>query len=141
MKRERGFSLIEILIVVTVLGVIAAIAIPGLRRARQSAHSAAAVQGLRTITTAQILYREKYRIYGTLAQLAPEGTLDPALASGDKSRYFFTIALLSGGANFNSNATPQEEPARMKHFFVDDTCVIRFNEGAPADASSPPIPK
>jgi prepilin-type N-terminal cleavage/methylation domain-containing protein len=141
MKREKGFTLIEILIVVAILGIIAAIAIPALRRARQSAHAAAAVQALRTVTTAQILYERKYKTYGTLAQLAPEGTLDPSLATGNKSSYLFTIAVAVGGKNFTCNADPQEEPAKMKHYFVDDTCVIRVATGAVATVASPPIPE
>lgn len=141
MKKQKGFTLIEILIVVAILGIIAAIAIPALKRARQSAHAAAAVQAMRTVTTAQILYERKYKSYGTLAQLAPEGTLDPSLASGNKSSYTFTIAILGGGTSFTCNADPQEEPAKLKHYFVNDTCVIRVNTGAAATAASPPIPE
>ncbi|HET9531746.1 MAG TPA: prepilin-type N-terminal cleavage/methylation domain-containing protein [Blastocatellia bacterium] len=56
MRREGGFSVIELLIVVAILGVIAAIAIPGLRRARNNAQMGSAIQSLRMITTAQHLY-------------------------------------------------------------------------------------
>lgn len=141
MKREKGFTLIEILIVVAIIGVIAALAIPGLKKARQSAQAAGAVQALRTLTTAQILYRLKYKVYGSLALLAPEGTLDPALAAGRRNHYLFTLTLGAGMNSFSCTATPEDEPTKMKHYFVDETGVIRVNDGAPADATSPPIPR
>ena len=83
-KNERGFSILELLVVVAVVSLIAAMAIPNLKKARQSASSASAVQSLRTLTTAEQMYRQKYQVYGTLSQLAPEGTLDTTLGSGSK---------------------------------------------------------
>jgi type IV pilus assembly protein PilA len=141
MKREQGFSIIELLIVVAIVSLIAAIAIPNLRKARQGANSASAVQSLRTITTAQILYERKTKEYGTLAQLAPEGTLDGHLASGNKSNYSFVITVSADKKHFTCAATPIEEVSEMTHFFVDDSTVIRFNLGSPATVSSPPIPR
>jgi type IV pilus assembly protein PilA len=65
MKREQGFSLIELLVVFTIIGVIAALAIPNLRKARQYSEAASAVQSLRTITTAEHLFIKSYKRYGT----------------------------------------------------------------------------
>lgn len=147
MQKEQGFSMLELLIVVAVITLIAAIAIPNLRSARQTANAASAVQSLRTITTAQELYKTKYSDYGTLAQLAPEGTLDPQLGAGMKSNYIFTVNVLTPTSpseppdQFEATATPLESPAQYTYYFVDHTSVIRFNVGAPATASSPPIPK
>ena len=145
MKKEQGFSLVELLIVVVIIGVIMAIAVPGLQRARQYAHSGSAIQSLRTITTAENLYERRFKVYATLIDLAPEGTVDPGLASGDKSAYSFAITLtldVNGKAtHFKANANPQFDPAKAVYFFTDDTAVIRFNEGAPADANSAPIPR
>jgi prepilin-type N-terminal cleavage/methylation domain-containing protein len=141
MRREQGFSLIELLIVVVIIGVIAAIAIPALQRARRYAQSGSAIQSLRTITTAENLYERRYRAYATLADLAPEGTIDIPLQNGSKSGYTFTVTLRVGAKHFTSNADPQADPATGLHFFVDDTAVIRYNEGAPADATSSPIPR
>lgn len=142
MKNERGFTMIELLIVVAVVCLIAAMAIPNLKKARQSACSASAIQSLRTLTTAEQMYRQKYQIYGTLSDLAPEGTLDSVLGSGTKSLYQFTVEVVgSDSLHYRMNATPIEDVSTLSHYFTDDSAVIRFNSGAPADATSPPIPR
>ena len=149
MRNEHGFSLIELLIVVAIIGIIASLAIPGLQRARRYAQSGSAIQSLRTITTAENLYERTHKVYATLADLAPEGTLDPNLAVGSKSGYTFTITLgldatdIANGKliTFKANANPEVDPATGTYFYVDETAVIRFEEGAPADGTSPPIPR
>jgi type IV pilus assembly protein PilA len=141
MQKERGFSMIELLIVVTIISLLAAIAIPNLRRARQSANAASAVQSLRTITTAEHLYKQRTKRYGTLVQLAPEGTLDSSLGAGNKSSYLFDITVSADFEHFTSGATPMEEPLQLTHYFVNETAVIRYNLGAPADVTSSPIPR
>src|SRR6185503_16103930 len=145
MRKEDGFSMIELLIVVTIITLIAAIAIPNLRKARQSANKASCIQSLRTITTAEHLYKQKYQQYGTLAQLAPEGTLDNSLGVGNKASYSFAISVTTDPpgtdfVHFKINATPFEDPT-LPHFYVDETAVIRYVDGAPADETSPPIPR
>lgn len=149
MRREQGFSLIELLIVVVIIGVIASLAIPGLQRARRYAQSGSAIQSLRTITTAETLYERRYKVYAALTDLAPEGTIDSNLGVGFKSGYTFTITLVPDAndiANgklktFKANANPQQDAAIGVYFYVDETAVIRYNEGAPADGTSPPIPR
>lgn len=141
MKRESGFSLIELLMVVVIIGVIAALAIPGLRKARQNANAGSAIQSLRTLTTAQHLYERKNKVYGTFAQLQAEGQIDGHLGGGNKSGYTFNVVLGVGSKSFSCTALPDEDPLTLTHFFVDETAVIRFKEGAPADALSDPIPR
>ena len=141
MKNEQGFSLIELLVVVAIIGLIAGIAVPNLKRARQQACSGSAVQSMRTITTAEFLYQKTYKVYGTLADLAPDGTLDANLRTGFKSTYQFDITLDADPLKFTAIATPTSEPASMNHYFVDETTVIRVNYGATADATSDPIPR
>ena len=149
MKTEQGFSLIELLIVVVIIGVIAALAIPGLQRARRYAQAGSAIQSLRTITTAESLYERRFKVYATLAELAPEGTIDSALAVGNKSGYLFTISLtldsndIANGKlmTFKANADPEADTSIADHFYVDETAVIRHKEGAVADSTSDPIPK
>ena len=141
MKRDQGFSLIELLIVVVIIGIIASIAVPALQKARHTAQAGSAIQSLRTITTAENLYERRFKVYGTLADLAPEGTLDQSLQSGGKSGYLFAITIPVVGKHFGVNADPLLDVPEGIHFFTDDTAVIRFNQGAPADATSDPIPR
>jgi prepilin-type N-terminal cleavage/methylation domain-containing protein len=141
MKREQGFSLIELMVVLVIIGVIAAVAIPGLQKARRYAQSGSAIQSLRTITTAQILYQRRYNVYASLAALVPEGTVDSNLGVGDKSGYTFTIIVSADQKHFTCNADPQSDPATGDFFFVDETTVIRSNLGSPADVNSNPIPR
>lgn len=148
-RKEQGFSLIELLVVVVIIGVIASLAIPGLQRARRYAQSGSAIQSLRTITTAENLYERRYKVYATLLDLVPEGTIDSNLGLGQKSGYNFAITLaldandVANGKlmTFKSTAEPQNDPASGLYFFVDETAVIRSNEGAPADSNSPVIPR
>src|SRR4051812_8443920 len=141
MKNERGFSILELLIVVAIVTLIAAVAIPNLKKARQSASSASAVQSLRTVTTAEQMYRQKFQVYGTLAQLAPEGTLDTTLSTGSKSSYLFSITLAADQLHYTCDASPIEDLSTMTYYFTDESTVIRFNYGAPADVNSSPIPR
>src|SRR5205807_7373008 len=91
MKRDRGFSLLELLIVVAIILIIATIAIPSLLRSRQSAQESSAVAQIRTINTAEITYLSSNQgAYGSVAQLITQGLLDSRF-SGSVSGYSFSI--------------------------------------------------
>jgi type IV pilus assembly protein PilA len=152
--KQKGFSLIELLIVVAIILIIAAIAIPNLLRSKMAANEASAVGSVRTLNTACVSYSTTYGTYPTtLANLGPAATatsgtadlVDSVLASGTKSGYKFTFATGSTDANGNVlSYTIVADPVTrgttgQRGFFSDQTGVIRANTVATATAASTPI--
>jgi prepilin-type N-terminal cleavage/methylation domain-containing protein len=154
-KSNEGFSLIELLLVVAVILVLAAIAIPNFIRSKMRANEASAVQNSRNISTAEVVYSTTYGIgYSTgLIPLAGDGPnvnqtnaelIDDVLASGTKSGYIFTYAVITTDASGNVdsytlNADPQSSTTGQNHFYTDQTGVIRSNSAVPAGPNDVPI--
>ena len=132
-----GFTLVEIMIVVAIIALLAAIAIPNLIRARLSANEAAAETAIRTIHTAAQSYRAVNTAFPasltTLASATPP-YIDSVLGAGAKNGYNFTLT--AGTNTFSSTARPQNYgTSGSRSFFVDESGVIRYT-GADADATA-----
>jgi type IV pilus assembly protein PilA len=139
MKREQGFTLIELMIVVAIIAIIAAIAIPSLLNARKAGNEASAISSLRTLTTVNNQYRTRYQSYSTsLGNLSAAGYIDSVLGSGTKSGYAFTYA---GNTNtFTISSVPSTAGTTGdRGFFVNESGVVRFAASGAATSASSPI--
>src|SRR5213593_4446956 len=124
MNKDRGFSLLELLIVVAIILIIATIAIPSLLRSRQSAQESSAVAQIRTINTAEITYLSSNQgSYGTAAQLITQGLLDSRFA-GSVSGYNFAIT--ASGTDYTASATPTSTNAGRFGYYSTPDAVIRY---------------
>jgi len=143
MRRPKGFSLIELLLVVAIILIIMAIAIPSFMRSRMHANEANAVASLRVIHTAAVAYTTTYPAVGYPTSLASMGgtnpctatstqacLLDDLLAQGAKDGYDFvwTGDGLSPSAGFALNATPQSVGSSGQNMYcTDQTGVIYYD--------------
>jgi type IV pilus assembly protein PilA len=164
MTRQKGFSLIELLIVVAIILIIAAIAIPNFMRSKMAANEASAVSSLRVINTAEITYASAYTSIGYSATLSNLGgsaavcavgtgatqtgacLIDNVLALASsapaaKSGYYFLYAPVGNAGTAYTVQAPPAVPGVSggRYFFTDQTNVIRYGLSSQSDSTSSPL--
>jgi type IV pilus assembly protein PilA len=146
-KRRRGFSLIELLIVISIILIIITIAVPKFQRAQMMARDTAALQAVKAIHTAEVEYYSQYGRYAnTLAELGPPASGAPSqsaadligndIANGEKQGYKFTVTGTQGG--YIISAIPVAYgTSGSRTLYSDQSMVVHYNEGPePATAQS-----
>jgi len=129
-NRLSSFTLLEIVLVVSLLVLLASLAIPGLLRSRLNANENIALRNLRTVGDAAVMYRAAHTGYpadlNALSATQPP-YLDQAMSSGVRAGYLFSLA--GGSQTFSATATPQEYSITgARSFFIDETGVIRLTD-------------
>ena len=144
---RRGFSLIELLIVISIILIIITMAVPKFNQAKRFANETGALTAIKSIHEAQVQYQSQYGRFATsLAELGPPQSgaagpaaadlIDATFAAGIKSGYKLTVAGNQSGYTINANPETFGTTG-TRTFFSDQTMVIRENDGAePATASS-----
>lgn len=150
-RRQRGFSLIELLIVIAIILIIVTIALPRLGRMRMSAQEMAAISHIKTIHTAQAGYFSQFGKYAdSLEKLGPSPSGAPSpdgadllpgdLSDGEKGGYKFQVTKTETGYAISAEPT-QFGTTGSRTFYSDQSMSVRENYGAEmATAESPLIP-
>jgi type IV pilus assembly protein PilA len=146
-RNQRGFSLIELLIVIAIILIIVTVALPKLTQATRHAHDVAALKAVQTIHTAQVQYNSQFGRYAaSLAELGPPASglpnasaadlIPSSLAQGDASGFKFTMTGTQGG--YIINAQPVTfGTSGSKTYYSDQSMVVHENDGPePATATS-----
>ena len=151
-RNQRGFSLIELMIVIAIIGILIAVGVTGWKAATKSANEAAAVKTLRSIAEQQMLFYNSHQrsAFGTFEEMIKENLLDTRFSGSTPvvDGYVYTMKVIprstSQQAGYTVNADPQVSEGvgatGTNHFYVDsDSNTIHVNRTQPATVTDPPI--
>jgi prepilin-type N-terminal cleavage/methylation domain-containing protein len=143
-RSNKGFSLLELLIVVAIILIIATIAIPSLLRSRQAAHEAAAVATLRTLNTAEVTYLSTAAgQFGTIQDLINNTLIPPNFIPGPVSGYNFAINLdATTFRDFTITADPASTNDGRYAYYITPDGTVRYSTVttlAPSGAAGTPV--
>jgi len=151
-KRQRGFSLIEVMVVLVIIAIISAIALPRLLQARTSSIEGAAASTTRSIGTALMGYQTRFNVWPTAltvlggtscdttapaltASCGLDNTIATAVGTG-YSQYVWSYAPVAGGS-FTLNGDPLATSSAKRHYFMDGGLTIHYNDSAAAASTDP----
>jgi prepilin-type N-terminal cleavage/methylation domain-containing protein len=136
----RGFTLVELMMVVVIVSIVASMALPGISNARRRSNEASAIASLRLISSAQSQHRVRFGSFNTIAGLEGVGYLDENFEDGAKAGYAFTDAVAPTPGVWAVRAEPLTPGASGdRFFFIDTSGVIRYADGQSATATDPPV--
>ena len=151
-QNQRGFTLIELMIVIAIIGILIAVAVTGYTSAIKAANEAAAIKTLRSIAEQQMLYFNSHQrnTFGTFDEMLKDHLLDSRFAGTTPvvSGYTFTMRIIAKSTTQPPGYTVSADPQQAEgvgatgknHYYLDnDTNTIHVNATQPATANDPPI--
>lgn len=140
LKENKGFSLIELMIVVLVIGIIAALSMPNLAKSKMAAHESSAISGMRTLVTAQITFATRSgsgNFAADLTELEAANLIDSVMGSGTAEAYSFAVS--GSGIQYTIDARPLVYGSSgIRSFFTDESGAIRYTTADAAATVSDP---